>query len=292
MDLVFEGLDTFATVKLDGNLLLKTDNMFLSHRLDVTKLLKAQGEHVLEVEFDSALLRARRIQENYPDHKWVGYNGEMARLGVRKAQYHWGWDWGPLLMTAGIWKEVRLETYSARIDDLWTDAHLSEDHQVATVKASALVTGDDPASYKAIFTLSLTGQDVKRKVASIDADGKADAYIEITHPQLWWPNGYGDQALYEISVSITKNDEEYHQILRRIGIRSAEIIQQPDKHGKSFFFRINGVEVFCGGSCWIPADSFLPRITKEKYRRWIELMATGRQVMIRYRLVVQLLYLM
>jgi beta-mannosidase len=118
--LVFDGLDTFATVKLDDKVILQSDNMFLSHRVNVTREFETDGGHVLEVRFESALLRAREIQKDYPKHKWVAFNGETARLGVRKAQYHWGWDWGPVLMTAGIWRDVRLEIYSTRIADLWT----------------------------------------------------------------------------------------------------------------------------------------------------------------------------
>ncbi|KAJ9215889.1 CAZyme family GH2 [Paecilomyces variotii] len=281
VDLLFEGLDTFAKVKLDGTIVLESDNMFLSHRLNVTDFLKAQKQHVLEIEFDSALIRARKIKDSHPDHRWVGYNGEMARLGVRKAQYHWGWDWGPLLMTAGIWRPVRLEMYSIRVDDICVETQLSKDHQAATVMASAQMTGDSPAVYKAVFSLSLMGHEIERKIVSIDANGNAKAGIDIVNPQLWWPNGYGPQTLYELSVCITKDGEAFHQVSKKIGIRSAEVVQELDKYGKSFLFRINGVDIFCGGSCWIPADSFLPSITKDRYRQWIELMAAGRQVMIR-----------
>ncbi|GAD96332.1 beta-mannosidase [Paecilomyces variotii No. 5] len=281
INLVFEGLDTFAKVTLDGTRILESDNMFLCHRLDVTNLLKAQREHVLEIEFDSALIRAREIKDSYPDHKWVGYNGEMARLGARKAQYHWGWDWGPLLMTAGIWKVVRLEVYSVRVDDIRAEVQLSKDHQQAAVTILAQVSSNTPAAYQSVFTLRSMDDEIERKFAPIDTNGKAKAHINISNPQLWWPNGYGHQTLYEVSVSVVKNDEEYHQMSKKIGIRSVEVIQELDKHGKSFFFCVNGVDIFCGGSCWIPADSFLPGIPKDRYRRWIELMAAGRQVMIR-----------
>ncbi|KAL1865829.1 hypothetical protein Plec18167_009267 [Paecilomyces lecythidis] len=255
--------------------------MFLSHRLDITNLINVQREHVLEIEFDSALKRAREIKDSYPNHKWVGYNGEMARLGARKAQYHWGWDWGPLLMTAGIWKTARLEVYSVRIDDIRTEIQLSKDRQQATVMSFAQISSDTSTAYRAVFTLHSMGHEIERKLVSIDANGKAEANINISNPQLWWPNGYGPQTLYEISVSVIKDGEEHHQVSKKFGIRSVEVVRQLDKYGKSFFFRINGVDVFCGGSCWIPADSFLPRIPKDKYRQWVELMAAGRQVMIR-----------
>ncbi|KAL3469367.1 glycoside hydrolase superfamily [Aspergillus californicus] len=277
--LAFDGLDTFATVKLDGETILESDNMFLAHHIEITQALEAEGEHTLEIEFDCALLRARELRKQHPDHKWVGFNGDPARLGVRKAQYHWGWDWGPVLMTAGIWKEVRLEVYSAKISDIWTEVELAADHAKAQVSAFAeLGTGSD-GSYKTIFTLSLDGQEIAKEAATPE-NNIAKVAFNVEQPSLWWPNGYGEQTLYEVTVSLEK-EEQLHQVSKKFGIRTAEVVQQPDKHGKSFFFRINGVDIFCGGACWIPADSLLTNIEPERYRKWIELMAVGHQVMIR-----------
>lgn len=279
--LAFDGLDTFANVRLDGTLILESDNMFLPHRVDVTRLVQAEGEHRLEIEFDSALLRGREIQKSHPDHKWITWNGEPGRLGVRKAQYHWGWDWGPVLMTAGIWREVRLEVFTARVADLWTDIQLARDHQSAQITAFAQVEAPNPTSYKVTFTLRLDGKEIARESAAVRDNGIAIAVITVDKPALWWPRGYGAQRLYELSVSVADGGDELHQLSKRIGIRMVEVVQQPDKYGKSFFFRINGVDIFCGGSCWIPADNFLPSVTRERYRRWIELMAAGHQVMVR-----------
>ncbi|PLB51612.1 beta-mannosidase B [Aspergillus steynii IBT 23096] len=279
--LAFDGLDTFATVKLDGKVILESNNMFLAHRVDVTKALEAEGDHVLEIDFDCAMLRARKLKEQDPKHNWASFNGDPARMAVRKAQYHWGWDWGPLLNTAGIWREVRLEVYSARVEDLWTELKLASNHESAQISAFAQFEGvDSDSSYNVTFTLSLDGQEVAREVTQ-PKDRYADVTFDVKQPSLWWPNGYGDPTLYDISVSLEKGQDEVHRASKKIGIRTAEVIQRPDKHGKSFFFRINGVDVFCGGSCWIPADNLLPSISAERYRKWIELMVAGRQVMIR-----------
>ncbi|KAL4955077.1 glycoside hydrolase superfamily [Aspergillus filifer] len=279
--LVFDGLDTFATVKLDGQIILQCDNMFLAQRVDVTKYLEVDGQHTLEIDFDCALLRARELRKQYPDHKWVGFNGDPARLSVRKAQYHWGWDWGPVLMTAGIWREVRLEVYSARVADIWTEVDLAEDQSKARISAFAEVDASSSEdSYKVAITLSFQGQEIAKEVATV-VKNAAQITFEVQNPSLWWPKGYGDQALYEISVSLEKEEQQLHQVSKRFGIRTAEVIQQPDKHGKSFYFRINGVDVFCGGACWIPADSLLTNIKPDRYRKWIELMAIGHQVMVR-----------
>lgn len=278
--LAFDGLDTFAKVKLDGNVVLESNNMFLAHRVDVTKALEADGKHILEIDFDCAMLRARELRGQDPKHKWASFNGDPARMSVRKAQYHWGWDWGPVLMTAGIWRDVRLEVYTARIADLWTEVQIAADHQEATVSAFAEVDGA-AGSYKAKLKLSLQGREVASEETTVDKGNTAKVMFNIKNPSLWWPHGYGDPTLYGLSASLTDGQNELHHVSKKIGIRMAEVIQQPDKYGKSFFFQINGVDIFCGGSCWIPADSLLTNITPERYRKWVESMVAGRQVMTR-----------
>jgi beta-mannosidase len=259
--------------------------MFLAHRVDVTSQMLdgSKQSHDLEIVFDSALLKAREIQKNYPQHKWVGFNGETARLAVRKSQYHWGWDWGPLLMTAGIWRDVRLEVFIARVADVWTEIKLSHDHHIAHVTAFAKIQSNHELNkHQGIFSLKFGGQELASQDVAVDSNGIGSATFTIKQPNLWWPNGYGEQSLYNLSVALTrKGGDTLHQISKKFGIRTAEVVQKPDKHGKSFFFRVNGVDIFCGGSCWIPADSFLPRVSAEKYRNWIKLMTRGNQVMIR-----------
>lgn len=281
VDLVFDGLDTFATVRLDGVVILECDNMFLGHRVNITKQLQTEGEHVLEIEFDCAMLKARELKSQQPSHKWVGFNGDTARLAVRKAQYHWGWDWGPLLMTAGIWRQVQLEVYTARIADLWPKANLSPDHQLAEVTAIAKVDTGFDGEYTARFVLGLKGHEIAQQDIPVSRECEAVVSFRVNRPRLWWPHGYGEQNLYDISVSLLRSGSAVDILSKKFGIRTAEVIQQPDKHGKSFFFRNNGMDIFCGGSCWIPADSLLSNISSERYRKWIELMVAGRQVMIR-----------
>lgn len=282
---MFDGLDTFTTVCLDGKVILESDNMFLGHRLDVTEELLEDDKqsHTLEVTFDSALLKAREIQKKYPNHKWVCFNGETARLAVRKAQYHWGWDWGPILMTAGIWRDVRLEVYNARIADIWAEIKLPGDQRVAHITACAKLESTHALDeYQGVFSLTFNGEEVFRQIISLKSEGEYKTTFTVDQPKLWWPNGYGEQNLHELKFTIRDgSDNVLHQSTKTIGIRTAEVVQKPDKHGKSFFFRINGVDIFCGGSCWIPADSLLPRVSAEKYRKWIRLMTRGNQVMIR-----------
>ena len=279
--LAFDGLDTFAHVKLDGKTILQSDNMFLPHRVDVTKAIQSGASHHLEIEFDSAFLKAREIKDQHPEHKFICFNGDPARLAVRKAQYHWGWDWGPVLMCAGIWKPVRLEIYSAKIADLRTDINISDNHKLATIQVSTEIDCQGNENLQANFTIKLGDTVVSSSEAEVTPDGKASVLLKVIDPELWMPNGYGQQPLYTVSVTISCQGLDLHTESRRIGLRQIQLVQEPDAHGKSFYFRVNGVDIFCGGSCWIPTDSFLTNVSPEKYRAWIELMVPANQKMIR-----------
>lgn len=283
--MIFDGLDTFAYVTLNGRNILTSDNMFIGHRVDVTKLLlESDGPHVLEIVFECAQLKAQEIRNKYPDHKWEGFNGDLSRLAVRKAQYHWGWDWGPVIMTAGIWREIRLEVHTARVAEIWPQVQLVPNHKTATITVTAEIDVATSGCYTVSFYLSLRGHQIACENISvkIESGKQIVAKLKINDPDLWWPHRYGSQPLYEISVAVSADHgKRLHKASKRIGIRSAEVVQQPDKHGKSFFFRINGKDIFCGGSCWIPADSLLPSISQERYRSWINLMVNGGQTMVR-----------
>ncbi|THX27162.1 putative beta-mannosidase [Aureobasidium pullulans] len=278
-ELVFDGLDTFATVKVNGDVILESDNMFIPYRMDVTKRLNHNNANVLEIDFRPALVEGRKIKDAHPEHKWVGFNADMARLAVRKAQYHFGWDWGPVLTTCGPWRAVRLETSYARISDLRIDYDLSASLDDVVVHVSASTERSSGSD----VNISIRSADslVFEKTVSVDGNGVAKADFHLSQPKLWYPHGYGDQPLYTCEAVLRKNGKEVQTCSRKIGFRRGELVQEPDEIGKSFFFRVNGVDVFCGGSCWIPADSFTPRITEEKYRSWLQTLVDGYQVMIR-----------
>jgi beta-mannosidase len=271
-------LDTFATVKFNDDVILESDNMFIPHRVDITQRVKPGEKNILEIVFASARLEAIKIREQHPEHKWVGFNGDMSRLAVRKAQYHWGWDWGPILNTCGPWREVRLESYQCRIEDLRVDYKLDENLKSVQGTISAAIEGS--SGEKVIFTVQDGEKQVFKETADV-RDGIAKVEFHVNNPKLWYPHGYGEQPLYKITATACTDGVDLHKVTRKTGFRRGELVQEPDKIGKTFFFRINGVDVFCGGSDWIPADSFTPRVTEERYRKWIEMMVDGYQIMIR-----------
>ncbi|KAI9102683.1 glycoside hydrolase family 2 protein [Phlyctochytrium arcticum] len=285
--LVFDGLDTFATISLNGTVILETDNMFIPYRREVTSLL-LNGDNELMIHFDSASLRGWKLVEKYPEHKWGVWNGDNSRLAVRKAQYHWGWDWGPVLNTCGPWRPIRLEIYSVRLSDLYCDIDVDESLSSANVSVTATVDWGKDLSVgngrDASIQLSMTleGESVACQEVEI-VQGVASASFHIGNPALWYPIRYGKQPLYQITATLKCGDEAVDEMIRRIGLRKAELVQQPlkDQPGTSFFFKLNNIPLFCGGSNWIPADSFIPRISRQKYFDWVRLVAEGNQFMLR-----------
>jgi len=184
-----------------------------------------------------------------------------------------------LLMTCGPWKPIRVETYNGRLADVWIEVNVDENLRTASITANAQIEGSHGG--KVSFTLSLDGKCLSESVVEVGKDHFVKTEFNLNTPVLWYPHGYGAQPLYEVSASLLAGDASLHRVSKNFGVRRAELIQQADKHGKSFYFRINNVDVFCGGSDWIPADSFTPRISDDKYRRWLELMVDGNQCMIR-----------
>jgi beta-mannosidase len=270
-------------VKLNGKTILESSNMFLSHRVDVTDVLSAAQDNTLEIDFASALIRGRELEKQHSEYEFIAYNGEKGRLGVRKAQYHWGWDWGPVLMTAGPWRPVRLEVYEGRVSDLWTEIEVDKSLKSASGTIFARVEGK--AADSVIFSVKLRDNAVLQESVPVGSDGTAKLEVRIKSPELWYPHGYGAQPLYEVSVELKAGGFVLDSVTKRTGLRRGELVQDVDEIGKTFYFRVNDIDIFCAGSCWIPADNFLPRITADKYRKWLQLMVDGHQVMTRYVMI-------
>ena len=289
VDLVFEGLDTFATVALNGKVILNSDNMFIEHRVSVAGLLVDKGENTLEITFEPARRRGLELVKAHPEHDFIVHQTEVTRGPVRKAQYHWGWDWGPELLTCGPWKPVRLESYVSRIEDIRVDYDLRlGEGALPVIEATVHANICGPAAEVEV-ELVFGGEqvvalkEVKGALPEASLWQYSSERLSLEKVRLWWPRGYGPQDLYEVRVRSIAGDgstilAEAHQT---IGFRRVELVQEKDQFGQSFYFRINDVDIFSGGSCWIPADSFLPRVSPQDYRNWMELLADGNQNMVR-----------
>ncbi|KAF7355273.1 Beta-mannosidase B [Mycena sanguinolenta] len=279
-DLVFEGIDTFATVLLNGNEILKANNQFVSYRVSAKPHLR-EGANELVLNFDSAFTVGREIEKKHG--KLLLWNGDSSRLHVRKAQYNYGWDWGPVLMTIGPWKPVRFHSYENRITDLDVRTQVSES---LDVKLDAKFTFEKKKGY-ASFVLKRPDGSEEVSAPKIPTDngvGEVSFKFPSGHLQLWYPVGYGAQPLYTVQVELTDLARNVLDTqTQKIGIRRARVVQEKliDQDGLSFLFEINNVRIFCGGSNWIPADSFLTTVTAERYRAWLDLLVKGNQNMIR-----------
>ncbi|KAF2735852.1 glycoside hydrolase [Polyplosphaeria fusca] len=277
----FEGLDTFASVYLNGNLLLTSENMFVWHEVDVSEHLKTAHElNEVQLVFESARQKGLDLVKQHHEHRFIVHQTEISRGPVRKAQYHWGWDWGPILLTCGPWKPITLETYVSRIRDISVKYELSDDLKSAHVRCKASVDGPG----NVIFEISGPAIHGSLKASTVSAQKSLPGQqtFELNDVHLWWPRGYGDQSLYTVQAcSVDENGKVLDRSSIRFGLRKAELVQEKDAHGQSFYFRINNIDIFAGGSCWVPADSFASQISLQRYRDWVQLAAEGNQIMIR-----------
>jgi len=269
IDLVSEGLDTFATVTLNGKEILQADNMFVEYRVPVASAL-ADGHNVLEVLFDSAFLRGRELEEEqgFKNEFW---NGDSPRLNVRKIGCHYGWDWGPRLMTAGPFKPIYLEEYDDRIEELDVDVEVLPGLDMAILSITAVTTNDSE--------VCVAVSDSKGGVlVTVNVSSGQRRKVTIEDPELWFPVGYGKQPLYT-AVAVLSDQPRDQRVSQRFGIRLLEVVQQPlqprevegseelvQPKGLSFFFRVNHIPIYCQGTDWIPGDTFLPRMTRQRYR--------------------------
>ncbi|MDY0342663.1 MAG: glycoside hydrolase family 2 protein [Lentimicrobium sp.] len=283
--LVFEGLDTYARVYLNGSLLLETNNMFRTWKVPVKSLL-SQGENELRLEFLSPVIKGLSLMEiwGYP---LPGDNDQSERGGmgpnkvspfVRKAPYHFGWDWGPRLVTSGIWKPVYLEAFdAATIDEIYVTT-LSLSDKKATMQAS-MVTNKPLPSGQAL-TLTVNGEKTGIEKV-ITQENLTTVNFSIPNPKRWWPNGLGEQPLYKIGVQWANDGELLDDTVVNIGLRTLKLIREPDKSGESFYFEVNGRPVFAKGANYIPNDLFLPRVSPEKYEYIVRSAAEANLNMLR-----------
>ncbi|KZT33739.1 glycoside hydrolase family 2 protein [Sistotremastrum suecicum HHB10207 ss-3] len=278
-DLVFDGLDTYATIQLNGIEILKTNNQFVPYRVPVKEHVK-EGLNELLITFPSSYLEGKRLEKKHG--KFARWNGDASRLHLRKAQYNYGWDWGPVLMTVGPWRPISLHIYEARITDFRISTKVDKD---LSAKIEITASSSSPSGTASINIKNSKGETFRNAKAQI-VDGQVQFAFAATPDELelWWPVGYGKQPLYEALVQITNEQGvTIDAKSEKFGVRRVEVVQDDliDQPGKTFLFEVNNVRIFCGGSNWIPADSFLTTVTDEVYRSWLQLLVDGNQNMVR-----------
>jgi beta-mannosidase len=260
-----DGLDTFASVRINDRPAGTACNMFRVWEYDVKRLLLPGRNHI-EITFKSTIpyIRNRTAERSLPG--WLTVSGSAY---VRKEPCNYGWDWGPKLITCGIWRDIYIETFNkARISDI----RIFQDH---SVKNKVSLTVDVDAGQRrnlqltCIVKVSLGSVVVTEKKALFQTR-RARASLEIKAPKLWWPAGMGEQPLYTVTASIVDHaGNTLDTASRRIGLRTLRLVQKDDEWGRSFLFSVNGTPFFAKGANWIPADTFVTRLTREDYARLI-----------------------
>ncbi|MDE6077507.1 MAG: glycoside hydrolase family 2 protein, partial [Muribaculaceae bacterium] len=267
---------TYADVYLNHQCILKSDNMHRTYRCDVKGILK-DGENLLEVYFNSPIKVDLPKYDKYdytfntgPDQSQQGglFNKTLS-IFARKAGYHYGWDWGPRLVTSGIWRPVELLTWNgARISDV---QYIQKKVSKKQADISTIVEVESDSDQKDV-TLDITadGKRVAQKKTSLKKGlNKIAVDFSMKNPKLWWTNGLGDPYLYKFSASISGKDGKIDSQENEIGVRSLRLVTEDDAQGRSLYFELNGEPVFAKGVDMIPLDNFLPRITKEKYEKHV-----------------------
>ncbi len=276
IELTFQGLDTYAEISLNDSLILSTDNMFRTWSFDAKPVL-IQGENIISILFTSPLIKNKEKVENHPYELPSGNETVDLKVGsyTRKAAYHFGWDWGPRFVTSGIWRPVTITSWNdVRITDVYcTTLNIDTDH--ATIETA--LTIESEIEGERMISLN----DRKEQVELAIGLNEFKYQTRIDNPKLWWPNGYGEPNLHEMNVQLSKNSSIIEEKTVTYGIRTIELINEPDSIGTSYYFKINGESIFARGANYIPQDLFLPRVTKEKYQQLISSTKNANMNMLR-----------
>lgn len=254
VELVCEGLDTLAHVSLNGREIAFADNMHITWVWNVKEQLHA-GENTLEIRFDSPILYCAKKAEEAPG--WESSDATPGFRHLRKAHCMFGWDWGPRLPDAGIWRPIFLRTWdTARLENaLMLQAHHDG---VVDVTIRPEIAGESA------WSAEITAPD--GEVLTLPETTATEQVITIEHPQLWWPNGLGKQPLYRVTVRLATGDTR----MWRIGLRTMTVSREKDEWGEEFCHVVNGMKVFAMGADYIPEDNILARVTPERTRRLLE----------------------
>lgn len=285
--LEMDGLDTYADVFLNGALILRSDNMFVGHKIEVKPVLR-KGVNQLLVRFRSPVKEVLpQLQTNgfdYPasnDHSpW------RTSVYTRKAPYSYGWDWGIRLATCGIWRPVRLVFSDvARIEDYYvcqeavTQAKADVDNRleinnVTSSTVSALLKVDYHYS-------DSDTKEIRKQIELRPGANTVSLPVSIERPHLWMPNGWGEPSLYKFTASLSVDGVEIAKQERNVGLRTVRVVMDDDEHGKSFYFVVNGKPMFAKGANFIPDDALLPNVTPERYKRIFEDVKAANMNMLR-----------
>ncbi len=277
IDLDLKGLDTYADVFLNNEPILEANNMFVNWKVECKNKLR-QGKNELKIVFHSPINEGLEKREELA-YLLPGAENDQSELGglgnkkvcvfSRKAQYHFGWDWGPRLVSIGIWKDVELKWWNkAKIEDLYI-----QQKEITNNSAKLIAKLDIHSSSNQDIELVLKTENnisASKYVRLKKGDNVLNIPFEIDKPELWWTNGLGKQKLYKIYAELNTNNQTISRSETNIGLRTIELVRENDSIGKSFYFKLNNRPVFMKGANYIPQDIFLSRVKPSDYEHLIK----------------------
>ncbi|MFW6351657.1 MAG: glycoside hydrolase family 2 protein, partial [Bacteroidota bacterium] len=272
IELQFLGLDTYADVYLNDDQILEADNMFLSWDLNVKEKL-VEGTNELRIYFHSpvekGMEKLKKLDYTIPAINEQAPEGEKTNVFTRKAPFHYGWDWGPRLVTSGIWRPVTLVAWSkAIIDEVYVVTE-SADENKALISGSVSLEAEKAGEYQLSLDVDEHESVVVKNVSLEEGLTEISFEFEIDDPNLWWTNGLGESYLYDLKFSLSSKDQVIDRHQLDFGVRTLKLVQQPDEAGHSCYFELNGVPVFMKGANIIPPETLTPSADKARYDRLI-----------------------
>ncbi len=250
------GLDTLATLRVNGVEIGRADNMFRTWEFDVKSALQA-GENSIEVAFAAPMTYACQMDAEKGEYPgWVEPMRINGGTWIRKEPCNFGWDWGPKMVTSGIWRAIELVAFdTARLTDVLITQH--HENGEVTLNISMAAVAFDAAPLHAAVQVLKEGAAVTATMPVVLTDGAGTISVRIPDPHLWWVNGLGEQPLYEVKVGLFGGNGSFLETwTRRIGLRTLTLERHPDEWGESFYFACNGVPFFAKGANWIPASPY------------------------------------
>jgi beta-mannosidase len=275
--LKFKGIDTFAEVLLNGTLLGTTDNMFRMYKFDIRSVVRKK-DNILKVIIKSPVQKTKDFVDEY-GVKLKTTHGMAGVPYIRKAQYSFGWDWGPVLPDIGIWKDVIIEAFDdLKIDSYYIDMDFSYNKDQKTpsdpqeyhglnidrvaltisTQLSEKIESDD--AYEFMLKCSIKGPDeISQEQVHHLSESELKIPFSIEYPYLWWTHDLGKPNLYELDLSLYYKNAKVDFVQSKFGIREIKLVRNKDKWGETFYFTLNGIPIFAKGANWVPIDSFIPR---------------------------------
>jgi beta-mannosidase len=284
VEMEFKGLDTYADVYLNENLILQADNMFLGWKVDCKPYL-VEGTNKIRIYFHSpvneGMKKLKQLDYIIPATNEQAPIDQRTNVFTRKAPFHYGWDWGPRLVTSGIWRPLYIRAWDkAVIEDVYLVTESIADNR-AVISASLDIRAKEESSYDITLFINNKNSGIKQTIKATPGINSITFEIVMDNPRLWWPNGLGEANLYNLDFRLQKRGTVIDRSNLNYGVRTIKLVQEPDEAGHTFYFEVNGVPVFMKGANIIPSNTLTPSVTEEIYRKMIQSAVDANMNMLR-----------